>query len=339
MKIVIDGMGGDNAPAAGVGGAVLASRETEHEIVLVGREKLIKKELKKQKYDKHQISVVNAEEVIGMEDQPVKAVRSKKDSSMVRGLRMIKDGEGDIFISAGSTGALVAGSLFNLGRIHGIDRPAIASVYPILGQGRASLLVDAGANAECKLDNLVQFAYMGSIYMEKVIGKEAPEVALVNIGEEESKGSLLYKSAHAVLKRSQLNFTGNIEARDVPKGRCDVIVCDGFTGNVILKLTEGLAWNILKMLKKKLTAGNRAKLGALMLMPQIKELRQEYDYSEYGGAPILGVKGPVVKMHGSSSENAVKNTILKAIPYAEHDVVSVIEKSVGDIEEILESGE
>ncbi|MGI6204867.1 MAG: phosphate acyltransferase PlsX [Anaerovoracaceae bacterium] len=337
MKIVLDGMGGDNAPAAIVGGAVLASRETKHEIVIIGREKAIKKELKKHKYDKNQISVVNAEEVIEMEDQPVKAVRSKKDSSMVKGLRMIKEGDGDLFISAGSTGALVAGSLFTIGRIHGIDRPAIASVYPILGQNKASLLVDAGANAECKLDNMIQFAYMGSIYMDKVIGKKDPEVALVNIGEEEGKGSLLYKSAHAVLDRSSLNFIGNIEARDVPKGRCDVIVCDGFTGNVILKLTEGLAWNILKMLKEKLTSGNRAKLGALMLMPQIKELRQEYDYSEYGGAPILGVKGPVVKMHGSSSENAVKNTILKAIPYAEQNVVPMIENCVGDIEEILES--
>ncbi|MCI2061609.1 MAG: phosphate acyltransferase PlsX [Eubacteriaceae bacterium] len=339
MKIILDGMGGDNAPAEIVKGAVAASREISHKIVIVGREEQIAAELSKYKYDDSQITIVNAEEVIEMEDSPVKAVRAKKDSSMVKGLRMVKSGEGDLFISAGSTGALLAGSLFNIGRIRGIDRPAIASIYPILGHNRPSLLVDAGANAECKLNNLIEFAYMGSIYMEKVVGRKSPTVGLVNIGTEEGKGNLLYKSAYAVLKKSGLNFVGNVEARDVPKGACDVIVCDGFTGNVILKLTEGLAWNIFKMVKNKMTDGVRAKIGAALLLTKIKEIRKETDYSEYGGAPILGVKGPVVKMHGSSSANAVKNTILKAIPYVEENVVSMIQESVYNIEEILASDE
>lgn len=336
MKIVLDGMGGDNAPEEIVRGAVDAAKEMDHEIIIVGRERLIRGELGKYEYDKDQISVLNADEVIDMEDAPVKAVRTKKDSSMVKGLSMIRHGEGDMFISAGSTGALLAGGLFNVGRIRGIDRPAIASIYPVLGTDKYSLLVDAGANAECRAENLVQFAYMGSIYMENVIGRHEPEVGLVNIGTEETKGSLLYKQVYQSLKKSSLNFIGNVEAREIPKGACDVIVCDGFTGNVILKLTEGLAWNIFKLIKTKLTSGIKAKMGALLLIDKMKEIKKEADYSEYGGAPILGLKGPVVKMHGSSSANAVKNTILKAVPYAENNVVDIIKEATENIEEIID---
>ena len=336
MKIVLDGMGGDNAPEEIVRGAVDAAKEMDHEIIIVGRERLIRGELGKYEYDKDQISVLNADEVIDMEDAPVKAVRTKKDSSMVKGLSMIRHGEGDMFISAGSTGALLAGGLFNVGRIRGIDRPAIASIYPVLGTDKYSLLVDAGANAECRAENLVQFAYMGSIYMENVIGRKNPEVGLVNIGTEETKGSLLYKQVYQSLKKSSLNFIGNVEAREIPKGACDVIVCDGFTGNVILKLTEGLAWNIFKLIKTKLTSGIKAKMGALLLIDKMKEIKKEADYSEYGGAPILGLKGPVVKMHGSSSANAVKNTILKAVPYAENNVVDIIKEATENIEEIID---
>ena len=268
MKIILDGMGGDNAPASVVEGAVLASKEMEHEIVLIGQQELIEKELKKYKYDEKKISIVDAREVITNDEAPVRAVRSKKDSSIVKGINMVKSGEGDIFISAGSTGALLSGGLFILGRIQGIDRPALASVYPIIG-GRASLLVDAGANSECKPNNLLEFGIMGNIYMEKVIGRENPKVGLVNIGSESKKGSTLTKAAYELLEQSDMNFIGNVEARDVPKGACDVIVTDGFTGNVILKLTEGLAWNILQVIKKKFTEGVKAKLGAALLIDKL----------------------------------------------------------------------
>lgn len=333
MKIVLDGMGGDNAPFEIVKGAVEAAKEITHTIIIVGDEKKIAAELKKYKYDKKQICIQHASDVIGNCDAPVKAVRTKKDSSMVIGINMVKDGKGDLFISAGNSGALMAGGLFILGRIQGIDRPAMASVYPVLG-GQASLLVDAGANSECKPDNYLEFATMGSIYMEKVLGRKKPKIGLVNIGAEETKGTTVTKSAHELLQRSKLNFIGNVEAREIPFGSSDVIVCDGFVGNVILKLTEGLALSLLKQLKQKLTAGVKAKLGALLLKNNLKGLKSEFDYSEYGGAPILGVKGPIVKMHGSSNANAVKNTILKGIPYAEQNVVQTILDSVLELEEI-----
>ena len=333
MRIILDGMGGDNAPGAIVEGAVLASKVIDHEIVIIGQEELINQELKKYKYNHDKITVADARELITNDEAPVRAVRSKKDSSIVKGIDMVKNGEGDIFISAGSTGALLSGGLFILGRIQGIDRPALASIYPILG-GEPSLLVDAGANAECKPNNLLEFGMMGNIYMEKVIGRPSPRVGLVNIGTEAAKGSTLTKAAYELLEQSDMNFVGNVEAREVPKSACDVIVCDGFTGNVVLKLTEGLAWNILQVIKKKFTDGVKAKLGAALLIDKLGELKKEFDYSEYGGAPILGVKGPIVKMHGSSSANAVKNTILKGIPFVEEKVVETIQNSVLEIEEI-----
>jgi len=335
MRIILDGMGGDNAPVAVVEGAILASRLMNHEIIITGDKEIIDKELSKHKFDHEKISVEHAPEVITNDDAPVKAVRNKKNSSMVVGLNMLKEGKGEIFISAGNTGALMAGGLFILGRIQGIDRPAIASAYPILLKKGVALLVDAGANSECKPNNLLEFAAMGSIYMENVLDLQNPTVGLVNIGTEESKGTTVIKAAHELLSKSRMNFIGNVEARDIPKGACDVIVCDGFVGNVILKLTEGLAWNIFKLVKSKFTEGITAKMGAMLLAGKLKELKKEFDYSEYGGAPILGLKGPIVKMHGSSSTNSVKNTILKAVPFAEQNVVSIIQNTVVDIEEIL----
>lgn len=335
MRIILDGMGGDNAPGEIVKGAVEASKLIEDEIVIVGDGDKVEFQLKKYKYSDEKISVKHASEVIENDDAPVRAVRRKKDSSMVVGLNMVKSGEGDLFISAGNTGALMAGALFNLGRIQGIDRPAIASIYPILGTKKPSLLVDAGANSECKPSNLLEFAMMGSIYMEKVLGRENPKIGLVNLGVEETKGSTLTKAAFGLLEKSHLNFSGNIEAREVPLGGADVVVCDGFVGNVILKLTEGLAINIVNLLKKKFTENARAKMGAVLLSKKLRSLKEEFDYTEYGGAPILGVKGPVVKMHGSSNANAVKNSILKAIPFAEENVVGIISESVFEIEEVL----
>ena len=336
MRIIIDGMGGDNAPGEIVKGVVEALNIINDEIVIVGNESAIKAELKKcrGKYPKDRLGIKHASDVITNDDAPVRAIRAKKDSSMVIGITMVKNGEGDMFISAGNSGALMAGGLFILGRIQGIDRPAIASIYPILGRSYPSIIVDAGANAECKPNNLLEFGVMGSIYMEKVMGIKNPRVGLVNIGAEESKGSTLTKAAYDLISKSRVNFVGNVEAREVPAGACDVIICDGFVGNVILKLTEGLAWNILKLLKNKFTDGGVAKMGALLLSGKMRELKSEFDYSEYGGAPILRVKGSIVKMHGSSNANAVKNTILKAIPYVNNNVVQIIQNSVEELEEI-----
>lgn len=335
MRIAIDGMGGDNAPAEIVKGCVDAAGLISDEIFIVGEEGRIKEELNKYKYNPEQIKIVHASEVIENEDAPVRAVRTKTDSSLVKGLELVKTGEAELFISAGNTGAIMAGALFILGRIQGIDRPAIAATYPILGKGGVSLLVDSGANVECKPNNLLEFATMGSIYMDKVLDVKKPTVGLVNIGTEETKGTTVLKAAYPLLERSSVNFIGNVEAREICKGACDVIVCDGFVGNIILKLTEGLAWSIFKQVKSKITAGIIPKMGALLLAGKLRELKNEFDYSEYGGAPILGVKGAVVKMHGSSKANAVKNTILKGIPYAENRVVQTIQDSVLELEEVI----
>ena len=332
MRIILDGMGGDNAPLEIVKGAVEASSKIDHQIVIVGREDEINAELAKYNYDESKIQVVHASEVIENEDSPVKAIRRKTDSSMVKGLTMLKDGEGDLFISAGNTGAYMAGSLFILGRIPGIDRPAISSIYPIAGGALPSIIVDAGANSECRPSNLLEFAIMGSLYMEKVMDRKNARVGLVNLGVEENKGTTVTKAAHKLLKEADINFIGNVEARDVPKGACDVIVCDGFTGNIILKLTEGFAWNLLKTMKKKFTDGISAKMGAVLLAGKVKEIKDEFDYSEYGGAPILGVNGHVLKIHGSSGSAAVKNAIIKGIPYAQENVVGRITSAMEGID-------
>ena len=332
MRIILDGMGGDNAPLEIVKGAVEASSKIDHQIVIAGREEEINAELAKYNYDESKIQVVHTSEVIENEDSPVKAIRRKTDSSMVKGLTMLKDGEGDLFISAGNTGAYMAGSLFILGRIPGIDRPAISSIYPIAGGALPSIIVDAGANSECRPSNLLEFAIMGSLYMEKVMDRKNASVGLVNLGIEENKGTTVTKAAHKLLKEADINFIGNVEARDVPKGACDVIVCDGFTGNIILKLTEGFAWNLLKTMKKKFTDGISAKMGAVLLAGKVKEIKDEFDYSEYGGAPILGVNGHVLKIHGSSGSAAVKNAIIKGIPYAQENVVGRITSAMEGID-------
>lgn len=336
MKIAVDGMGGDHAPYEIVKGCVEASKLIPHDICIIGNPDLIQAELKKYSYKKEQISIVPAMDVITMEDAPVRAVRTKTDSSLVVGLNMVKEANADLLISAGNSGAIMAGGLFILGRIPGIDRPAIATTYPILGKGFA-LMVDSGANSECKPANLLEFATMGDIYMKAVFDMEQPRIGLVNIGTEETKGTTMLKAAHELLAKSSLHFVGNVEAREVPNGACDVIVCDGFVGNIILKLTEGLAWSILKLIKQKFTDGILPKMGALLLSSKLKEMKSEFDYSEYGGAPILGVKGALLKIHGSSNANAVKNAILKAIPYAENRVVQRIQDSVLELEEIAAS--
>ncbi len=333
MRIAVDGMGGDNAPEAVVKGCVEAAKVIDDEIYILGIEDEIKRELKKYKFNVNQIKIVNATQVIENEDAPVKAARMKKDSSMIKGLSLVRDNTCDFFVSGGNTGALMAGSLFILGRIPGIDRPAIGMTYPIIGGG-ISFLVDSGANAECKPSNLLGFATMGSIYMNKVLDVENPTVGLINIGAEEKKGTEILKETYQLLKKSSVNFTGNVEGRDIPYGAADVLVCDGFVGNTVLKLTEGLALKMTDILRGMFKKNTVTKMSALIMSNQLKALKKMFDYSEYGGAPVLGVRGAVIKMHGSSDFNAVKNTVIKGIQYAENNVVNVISDSVKELEDL-----
>jgi fatty acid/phospholipid synthesis protein PlsX len=336
MRIILDGMGGDDAPVSIIEGAIAATAEIsdDDDIVIVGKEDIICECLEKYSYKGSQISVVNAEEVITNDEAPVKAVRHKKDSSVVRGITMVKEGDGDVFISAGSTGAILAGGLLILGRITGIDRPTLAAVYPVIGS-EPSLLTDTGANAECKAKNLLEFGVMGSIYMQSVLGRQNPTVGLVNNGTEAGKGTPLTKEAYALMEQSNLNFIGNVETRDLQNAICDVIVTDGFTGNAIVKLTEGMGLMVLRELKKRFLSTSKSKLGALLLKDQLSQIKKEFNYAEYGGAPILGVKGALLKMHGSSDALAVKQTIMKAIPYVEEDVVGTIERAMENVQEMV----
>ena len=336
MRIVLDGMGGDNAPEEIVKGAVAAAEAISDEICIVGDPDAIEEQLKKCKYKGSQITIVPAHEVITMHDSPVKAIRHKTDSSMVVGLNMLKDGSGDMFVSAGNTGALIVGSRLLLGRIRGIDRPALASVYPDMTGGDPCLLVDAGASSESNARNLLEYGLMGSVFVEKVWGRPEPRVGLVNLGAEESKGTSVTRDAYQMLASSKLNFVGNVEGRDVPKGVCDIIVCDGFTGNVILKLTEGLSLSIFKLIKNTLKSNFKAMVGGALVKSKLSGLKDEFDYEEYGGAPVLGVNGPVIKMHGSSTERAVKSAILRGIPYAKENVVDIIKNEMLEMAEYIE---
>jgi glycerol-3-phosphate acyltransferase PlsX len=337
MKIILDGMGGDNAPTDIVLGAVLASREADTEIILAGNEDIIKAELALHKYDKNKISILPTTEVITSAEAPVKAIKTKKDSSIVRGMQEVNEGRADLFISAGNSGALLAGGIFLIGRIQGIDRPALGSTYPVLGKG-VSLLVDAGANTDVKPRNLLQFAYMGSIYMSAVLGCESPRVGLVNLGSEPEKGSKLLKDSYELLEKSSqdglIKFIGNIEGREVPRMGADVIVCDGLVGNVILKLTEGLALNIWDLLKTKMLSNLKSKIAASLLKPQLISIKKEFDYSEYGGAPFLGIKKPIIKIHGSADAKNVKNGIIKAMAYVENNVVETIASHIDELKQI-----
>lgn len=328
MKIAIDAMGGDNAPGAIIEGCIDSLKEIESNIVLVGKEQIIKSELEKRINNYKRIDIVNADEVITNEDKPVKAIRRKKNSSMAVGFDLLKKREVESFVSAGNTGALLAGGLLRIGRIKGIDRPALASIYPT--QNGFSILIDAGANAECKPRNLHEFGIMGSIYLENVLNIKNPKVGLVNIGTEEGKGNKLVNEAYDIMKESNLNFYGNIEARDVPYGIVDVIVCDGFVGNVMLKLTEGVAMNLMSMLKDVFMKDIFSKIGAIILKGGLKDFKSRLDYTEYGGAPLLGVKKPVIKAHGSSNAKAIKNAIKYGEIFSKKGVIERIEEEIKD---------
>lgn len=328
MNIMIDGMGGDHAPEEIVKGAVQAAKEISGTVSIIGREERINECLQALNWNGDNIEVVNATEVISNNESPAMAVRKKKDSSISKGMRMLKEGEVDAFISGGSTGALLSAGLLILGRIRGIKRPAIAAFFPKIGMNDTSLILDCGANAESRPEYLLQYGIMGSIFVEKVKGIENPEVMLLNVGAEEEKGDPLHKESFELLRNADINFKGNCEGRDVPFGCCDVVVTDGFSGNVFLKSSEGVALAVMKRIKQKMTEGLAAKAGALLSYNKLKEIKKEFDYSEEGGAPILGLKGPVLKIHGSSKANAVYNAILKAVPHVEQDVTALIENAI-----------
>lgn len=328
MNIMIDGMGGDHAPEEIVKGAVQAAKEISGTVSIIGREERINECLQALNWNGDNIEVVNATEVISNNESPAMAVRKKKDSSISKGMRMLKEGEVDAFISGGSTGALLSAGLLILGRIRGIKRPAIAAFFPKIGMNDTSLILDCGANAESRPEYLLQYGIMGSIFVEKVKGIENPEVMLLNVGAEEEKGDPLHKESFELLRNADINFKGNCEGRDVPFGCCDVVVTDGFSGNVFLKSSEGVALAVMKRIKQKMTEGLAAKAGALLSYNKLKEIKKEFDYSEEGGAPILGLKGPVLKIHGSSKANAVYNAILKSVPYVEQDVTALIENAI-----------
>ncbi len=332
MKIVVDGMGGDNAPKSNVEGVVSAIKEYNVDIIITGDKDALEKEFSNYEFDKSKLEIVHTTEIIENEDKPVKAIRSKKDSSMVVALQLVKEGKADAIVSAGSTGALLAGGLFVVGRIKGIDRPCLCPAIPNIKRGM-TLIADGGANADCKVRNLVEFAAMTNIYSKKVLGIDNPKISLANIGSEEGKGNELVKQSYEEIKGMNLNFIGNLEARDVINAKADVIVCDGFTGNILLKSAEGVAMSVMKLLKETFLSSTKGKLGAMLLKNDLKELKDFMDYSEYGVAPLLGVNGGVIKAHGSSNSKAIKNAINQGIKFAKGNVLKDIESFVKESKE------
>ncbi|WHH59410.1 phosphate acyltransferase PlsX [Petroclostridium sp. X23] len=326
MKIIVDAMGGDNAPVEIIKGSVQASKDMDIDIYLVGNEEIISNELNKYQYTKERIHIINAAEVITNDDVPTKAIKTKKDSSLVKGLKMLKNREGDAFVSAGNTGALLTGSLLLVGRIKGIDRPALTPVIPT--STGCSLLIDAGANTNCKPINLLQFGIMGSAYMKKVLDIESPKVGLVNIGAEEGKGNDLTKESYPMLKNAPINFLGNIEARDIPDGSAEVLVCDGFVGNVILKFMEGMGLTFYSNIKNIFTKNIFTYLAAMLVKKGLKDFKKKMDYTEYGGAPLLGIDGVVIKAHGSSNAKAFYYAIKQAKKFTETEVIAEIKEYI-----------
>lgn len=334
MKILLDAMGGDNSPDEMIKGAVEAINDLESEIVLIGDKKVIKEKIK-EIYNKEDISEISprliikhASQVITNEESPTEAIKIKKDSSMVIGFQMLKNGEGDVLVSAGSTGAFMAGGLLQVGRIKGIDRPALCPLLPTYDR-KGFMLIDCGANTNCRPINLVQFAKIGSVYMKLVEKREDPKVGLLNIGAEEGKGNELLKESFKQLSEEKdINFYGNVEGRYIFDGDVDVVVSDGFTGNVTLKVIEGMGATVNKMLKEELLKNPWRKLLALLLKPALKSFKNRMDYSEYGGALLLGINKPMVKCHGSAKAKLVRITLMQAEKFAKNKVVESIQEIV-----------
>ena len=333
MKIVVDGMGGDRGTVEVLKGIRLALLEMpEIEIIVVGKEEIIKKELSNHKYDEKRLTVVNADEVIEMIDEPVSAVRKKKNSSMNVALELVKNGEGDAFVSAGNTGALISASQLKLRRIKGVLRPAIATVFP--AKGKNIVLMDVGANADTKPEFINQFAVIGCKFAEEILHRKNPVVALLNIGSEEGKGNELTRDAYELMKNNEnINFAGNIESRDMMNGKVDVVVTDGFTGNMVLKTSEGIAKYIFECLKEEIGKSFLAKIGIFFMMPVIKKLKKRLDSSEYGGALFLGLNGVSIKAHGNSDAVGIKNAIRVANEFAENKFVEKLKDMISSQEE------
>ena len=327
VKVALDAHGGDNAPKEVVKGAINAIKDNQNLIVyLVGIEELINKELEGVEYDAERLKIVNATEIIAMSEAPVSAIRKKKNSSIVIGLQMVKNKEADAFVSCGSTGAILVGGQVIVGRIKGVDRPPLAPLIPT-AKGFA-LLIDCGANVDSKPINLLQFAKMGSIYMNKMMGVENPKVGIVNIGAEEEKGNALVKDSFPLLKGCpEINFIGSVEARDIPNGDVDVIVCDAFVGNVILKLYEGLSATLISKIKESMLSNARSKIGGALVKPALRGTVKSFSSSEYGGAPLLGLKGLVVKGHGNSKAKEIKNALNQCIRFKQSGMLELMSES------------
>ncbi|MBD7910420.1 MULTISPECIES: phosphate acyltransferase PlsX [Clostridium] len=330
MKIAIDGMGGDNAPQAVVDGVVQAIEEnSDIEIYITGPKDKIEAELSKFNYPKEKITVIDATEVISPNEHPVMALRKKKDSSIVKALDLVKSGECEAIISAGSTGAFLAGCTLIVGRIKGVERAALAPIMP--GRKGNFMVVDAGANVDCKPSYLVQFAHMGKIYYEAMFNNKSATVGLINIGAEEEKGNDLTKNTYKLLKEENLNFIGNVEPRDIPKGEVNILVADGFVGNTVLKMYEGSALSLLGIIKDEIySAPLISKIGAALLKPVFKKLMVKFDYEEVGGAPFLGVNGICIKAHGSSDGKAFKNAIKQTKIFSEKKILKKIQAEIGE---------
>lgn len=327
-KVALDAMGGDNAPGEIVKGAVDAVvARPDIKVFLVGQQETVKQELAKYTFPAEQIEVVHAEEVIETAEPPVNAIRKKKQSSIVIGMNMVKQKEADAFVSAGSSGAILVGGQVIVGRIKGIQRPPLAPLIPT--EKGVSLLIDCGANVDARPDHLVQFAKMGSIYMENVLGIKKPRVAIVNIGAEEEKGNALVKETFPMLKECKdINFVGSIEAREIPHGEADVIVCEAFVGNVILKLYEGLSGTLIGAIKTGMMSTLKSKIGAALALPALKKTLKAFDATQYGGAPLLGLNGLVVKTHGSAKAKEVTNSIYQCVTFKEEDINGKIRKNI-----------
>ena len=335
--VVLDAMGGDHAPGEMVKGAIDAvNMRDDIKVILVGQEDVIKEEIGKYQYPEDKIGIVHAEEVIETAEPPVNAIRKKKNSSIVVGMNMVKNKEADAFVSAGSSGAILVGGQVIGGRIRGIERPPLAPIIPT--ESGVSLLIDCGANVDARPSHLVQFAKMGSIYMEHVVGIKNPRVAIVNIGAEEDKGNALVKETFPLLKAcTDINFVGSIEAREIPHGGADVIVCEAFVGNVILKLYEGLSSTLISLVKQGMMSSVTSKIGAAMALPALKKTLKEFDASKYGGAPLLGLNGLVVKTHGSAKAMEVTNSIIQCVTFKNEDINGKIKKNIIVSEEKTEA--
>ncbi len=326
MKIIVDAFGGDNAPLEIIKGCAQAVDELGAEIILTGKESVIKDTAQSNGISLENIEIVDCDEIITMEDKADSVIKTKKNSSMAVGLSLLNEGRGDAFISAGNSGALCVGATLAVKRIKGIKRPAFAPVLP--SENGFFMLLDGGANVDCRPEMLHQFAVMGSVYMEKVMGVKNPRIGLANVGVESHKGTELYQETYGILKDSALNFIGNVEGRDIPKGICDVVVCDGFTGNLILKTYEGVAITLMKKIKHMFADSVKGKLAAGLVMKDIKDLKTRFNYNAYGGAPILGASKPVFKAHGDSKAVTLKNAVKLSMDYVKANAIDEISSSI-----------